>query len=194
MNTTMQSDKLLGCLKPGQVYRREDLVHVTPSVDRVLRTLVQDEVLVKLNPGLYYMPEKSRWGEVPASLNTLVESYLKTKDFLLVSNDAYNTLGLGLTQLWNEMRVYNKKRHLKTKLGNYNFSFQRPNNGYPKKLSKEFLLVDLLNNLSSVGEDPGLLVRRVLSNLDKFDAKSLKKLSDKYGKVSTKKFFEKALN
>lgn len=190
----MQTDRLLGALKPGQVYRREDLIHITPSVDRALRALVRGNRLVKLNSGLYYMPEQSRWGAVPASLDTLVESYLKTKDFLLISNDSYNALGLGLTQLWNEMRVYNNKRHVKKKLGNYNFSFQRPNNGYPKKLSKEFLLVDLLNNLSSIGEDPELLMRRVLENLSKFDVKSIKKLSDKYGKVSTKKFFHKALN
>jgi hypothetical protein len=37
----------------------------------------------------------------------LVESFLKDSDFLMVKPNLYNTLGLGLTQLYNTTWVYN---------------------------------------------------------------------------------------
>jgi hypothetical protein len=45
------------------------------------------------------------------------------------------------------------------KLGNRVFSFKRPSNGFPTKLTKEFLLVDLLNNAKYLTEDVSQLHR-----------------------------------
>lgn len=109
---------------------------------------------------------------------------------MLTSAD-YNSLGLVLNQLWNEVRIYNNKRHKKLKLANYNCVFQRPNNGFSAKITKEFILVDLLNNINDVGEDPDVLKGRVIKNINKFDAKKLKKLSVQYGKVGTKKIIDR---
>lgn len=180
-------------MKPGQIYRRKELLSVSKSADRVLRDLVEIGRLTKVEPNLYFFPRVSRWGNVPASLEDLVTAFLKTDDYLILTNADYNSLGLGLTQLWNEARVYNKKRHVKLNLGNYNCFFQRPNNGYPSKLSKEFLLIDLMNNLQEVGEDPNELKERIVVNLYKFDQKKIKHMSSKYGKVGTKYFFDKLL-
>ena len=46
----------------------------------------------------------------------------------------YNALGLGLTQLYNRLIVYNHKRHGIFKLGNKTFDFRRPARGFPMKL------------------------------------------------------------
>lgn len=188
-----QTEKLLSSLEPGYVYRREDLLDVTKSVDRALRQLVSEGKVKKIKPSFYFLPKDSRWGSVPASLDDLVTAFLKSTDYLLITNSDYNSLGLGLTQLWNEVRVYNKKRHEKIKLENFNCSFQRPNNGYPDKITKEFLLVDLVNNANNLNEDKDQLKQKIINKLNDFDKTKLKKLSDIYGKVGTKKYFNKVL-
>jgi hypothetical protein len=54
-------------LRPGKVYRREDLAKWSASVDRHLETLVEDGDLRKLRYGMYYCPRKLSFGEAPAS-------------------------------------------------------------------------------------------------------------------------------
>lgn len=78
----------------------------------------------------------------------------------MFSPNAYNSLGVGTTQLYNEQVVYNRKRHGKFKLGNRTFCF-RVKPYFPKDLSKEFLLVDLVNNISRLAEDQNAVLGRV---------------------------------
>ena len=44
-------------LRPGQVYRREDLARLSNAVDRHLKQLVADGTLTKLSGGLYAYPD-----------------------------------------------------------------------------------------------------------------------------------------
>lgn len=69
----------------------------------------------------------------------------------MVSPNAYNSLGVGTTQLYDKTVVYNHKRHGTFSLGGRNFEF-RMKPTFPKALSKEFLLVDLVNNLDRLAE------------------------------------------
>lgn len=193
MRNATSPQRLLNELNYGKVYRRQELAALSKSVDRDLKKLTSSGSLKKVGNGLYLYPEKSRWGSLPADTKELAKTFLKTSDLLLVSNSDYNSLGLGLTQLWNEVRVYNKRRHGKFKLGNTNFDFQVPFNGYPKKLSPEFLLVDLFNNLDQCGESPSSIKEKLDKKLNMFDKPKLSKLSEKHGKLSTKKFFKQLL-
>jgi hypothetical protein len=179
-------------LKPGKTYRRSDLAKWSKSVDRHVRELVEKGVLKKLQNGLYYHPKESVFGSVPPEEQQLVRAFLKDDNFLLTSPNSYNSLGLGTTQLYNTMVVYNQKRHGQFKLGGRTFDFQRKYN-FPKKLSEEFLLVDLMNNLDSVAEDHEQLKVRVKNRAQSMGVRKLKQNVEKYGKVSTRKFFEPVL-
>lgn len=139
-------------LKPGQVYRRRDLQQWSTAVDRHLKQLVEEETLQKLSQGLYYYPMKASFGNVPPEDEKLVSAFLKSADFLLTTPNLYNSLGVGTTQLYNKRVVYNHKRHGQFMLGGKLFDF-RLKHKFPKQLSKEFLLVDLLNNLNELAED-----------------------------------------
>ncbi|MGB6774811.1 MAG: hypothetical protein WBE45_10560, partial [Terriglobales bacterium] len=86
-------------LRPGRVYRREDLLPWSQSVDRHLKELTVDGTLQKLRTGLYYSPRKFEFGEAPADEHELVKAFLKTDRFVVTSPNAYNQLGLGTTQL-----------------------------------------------------------------------------------------------
>lgn len=189
--------ELLSHLPTGQVHPWKSLKKYSRSTGRDVKRLLEQGLLKKVGPGLYLFPEKGRFGDVPADDDALVNAFLKTEDYLLFSSNFYNSLGVGLTQLRNEIIVYNKKRHEFVKLSGRPFYFKRPNNGYPAKLTAEFLLVDLVNNIKSVGEPPKELKQRVVKvvNSGKYDIDLLLALANKYGKVGTKKFFnEEVIN
>jgi hypothetical protein len=180
-------------LKQGQVYRREDLSEWSNAVDRHLDQLVEEGVLEKLSQGLYYVPKTSAFGKVPPDEDVLVRGFLKDDRFLLVSPNSYNSLGVGTTQLYNKKVVYNHKRHGRFKLGNREFEFQRKYD-FPTKMTEEFLLVDLTNNLDDLAEDREVILNKVLAKASQLSSHKLKNAVMKYGSVKTKKLFKKVLS
>jgi hypothetical protein len=151
-------------LRPGQVYRRGDLEQWSNAVDRHLKQLVENETLQKMAQGVYYCPAQASFGHVPPEDEKLVRAFLKSDDFLLTSPNLYNSLGVGTTQLYNKRVVYNHKRHGQFTLGGKEFDF-RLKHKFPRELSEEFLLVDLLNNLSELAEDRDNILRNVKAEM-----------------------------
>jgi hypothetical protein len=164
-------------LRPGQVYRREDLAQWSNAVDRHLKQLQEDGTLTKLAPGLYSFPKETVFGKAPAEDDKLVGTFLRDRRFLLASPNAYNSLGVGTTQLYDKTVVYNHKRHGLFTLGGRKFDF-RFKSTFPRTLSPEFLLVDLA---------------RVKERAASYDMPRLQRAARDYGNVRTKKFFAKAL-
>ena len=172
-------------LQRGKVYRRSDLIHWSKSVDRHLEELLKDKTLQKLSQGLYYFPKETVFGKVPPEEDVLVRSFLKDDRFLLTSPNSYNSLGVGTTQLYNQRVVYNHKRHGEFKLGNKNFLFRvKPH--FPKKITPEFLLVDLVNNLDTLAEDHNEVLKNVYSKVRMMEEKKMKKSLIDYGNAKTK--------
>src|SRR5690348_18363675 len=147
-------------LKSGLVYRRADLKEWSASVDRHLQELVKDGTLEKLSGGLYYVPKQSAFGKAPADEQELVKAFLKDDRFVIMSPNDYNALRVGTTQLYNERRVYNYKRHGVFKLSNRTFQFVRKPY-VPAKVTREFLLVDLVTNIKHVADDQLSLMENV---------------------------------
>ena len=173
-------------LKSGKVYRRTELTKWSKSVDRHLEALLEDGTLQKLSQGLYYSPKETAFGKTPPEEEALVRSFLKDDRFLLTSKNAYNSLGVGTTQLYNQRTVYNHKRHGEFKLGNRNFSFRiKPH--FPKKVTPEFLLVDLVNNLGTLAEDPKEVLKHIFFKVHTMDTKKLAQSVSQYGNVKTQK-------
>ena len=167
--------------------RAQDLVGVVSNPARVLQALVASGELKKAARGLYYMPTKTAFGAAPPSDTELVRTFLKSDDFVLTSPNYFNSLGLGLTQLFNQQVVYNNKRHGKFTLSGREFTFRR-RVGFPKKLTPEFLVVDLLNNLDNSLADADEIQEKLRQKVSEFDLKTLKKLAEAFGKVRTRKF------
>ncbi len=173
-------------IKQGEVYRRSDLEYYSTAIDRHLATLTKDGTLEKLNQGLYYAPKQSKFGAVPPDDRQVVERFLKDDDFLLVSPNTFNSLGLGLTQLYNTTWVYNHKRKGEFQLNGKIFEFKLKS-AFPKHISREYLLVDLLNNLDNLAEDQIHAVYKLPSNVRNFDTDALMKATQQYGTGKTKR-------
>jgi hypothetical protein len=179
-------------LRPGQVYRRGDVARWSNAVDRHLKQLVEEGTFTKLAGGLYAYPKQTVFGKAPAEDHKLVEAFLKDDRFLLASPNAYNSLGVGTTQLYDKTVVYNHKRHGDFLLGGRKFEF-RVKPSFPKSLTKEFLLVDLVNNLDQLAESKQEVLARVAERAASCDFRRLERASRSYGNVQTKKFFANAL-
>ncbi|MFB6463865.1 DUF6088 family protein [Bradyrhizobium tunisiense] len=179
-------------LKPGHAYRRADLAHWSRSVDRHLKQLVEQGTLKKLSGGLYVYPKETAFGPAPASDKDVVGAFLKEDNFLLASPNAYNSLGVGTTQLYDKTVVYNHKRHGEFQLGNRKFAF-RMKPRFPKSLTKEFLLVDLVNNVDQLAEAKDEVLKRVAQRATSSDPRRLRHAVREYGNERTRKFFDRAL-
>lgn len=174
-------------IKPGVVYRRSDLEYFSTAIDRHLAQLVQEGVLKRLSQGLYYSPQVSKFGVLPPDDNQLIERFLKDDDFLIVSPNSFNALGLGLTQLYNTTWVYNHKRKGEFKLNGKTLEFKLKS-AYPSKVTREFLLVELLNNMDELVEMPTL--ERISNKFNEFDITSLLKMAQTYGSGKSKKILK----
>jgi len=180
-------------LRPGRVYRRDDLARWSNAVDRHLKQLVSDGTLTKLAGGLYLYPKETVFGKAPPEDDKLVGSFLKDDRFLLASPNAYNSLGVGTTQLYDKTVVYNHKRHGNFLLGGRKFDF-RVKPTFPKTLNREFLLVDLVNNLDRLAESKKEVLARIKEQVASYDVPRLKRAAHDYGNVRTRKFFRQAID
>jgi hypothetical protein len=188
MGDVSQNLKLL--MEEGRVYRTHELRSYSNNLARDLSKLIKTGEVVKAAAGLYYRPKQSRFGQLPVDQKELVRAFLGTDNFLMLSLNSYNQLGVGLTQMYNELVVYNHKRHGKFKLDGLNYSFRvRPD--FPAKLSKEFLLVDALNNRDELAEDTTRFEHLVAKRAKDLGVTTLRSVAQRYGKVSTRKFFER---
>lgn len=179
-------------LKPGKVYRREDLAKHSNAVDRHLGQLVNEGVLEKVAQGLYYFPKRSVFGAVPPEDEVLVRSFLKDDRFLLTSPNSYNALRLGTTQLYNKRVVYNHKRHGEVELNGRKFFFHKTPH-FPKRATPEFLLVDLVNHLDTLAEDREMVLKNAFIKVKTMPLNKLKYAVREYGHTKTKKLFEPVL-
>lgn len=185
-------DELKKHLKRGRVYRRESLSQWTSSVDRHLGELVTEGMLEKLSQGLYYYPKETAFGKTPPDEKELLKEFLKTDRFLVSSPNLYNSLGVGTTQLYNQKTVYNTKRHGHFKLGNREYRFHlKPD--FPAALSKEFLMVDLVNHIHDLAEDQDEVLKNAARKAALMDQSKLRQAVKRYGNTGTKKLFAAVL-
>lgn len=188
-----QLDNLKKHLKRGSVYRRGDLTKWTTSVDRHLEQLLKDGTLEKLSQGLYYYPKETAFGKTPPEEDVLLATFLKDKRFLVTSPNIYNSLGVGTTQLYNKRVVYNHKRHGEIKLGNRVFDFQVKHH-FPNKITNEFLLVDLVNNIEQLAENQNEVLNKVFDKVSHMNTSKFKTTLGEYGNIRTKKLLQPLLN
>jgi len=175
-------------LRPGKVYRRQELARWSKSIDRDLDALLKDGSLKKLSQGLYYQPKQSAFGAAPPDEQDMVRGFLKDNRFLIMSPNSYNSLGVGTTQLHNIKIVYNHKRHGEITLGNNPFLFQVKHH-FPKTATPEFLLVDLINIIDRLAEDNQSILGNTLEKAKQFDAAKLKHALKNYGTIKTQRLF-----
>lgn len=186
VNVMPKFEELKSHLKKGYIYKRDELQKWSKSIDRHLSELTSEGTLKKVGPGLYHFPKKNAFGFEPPADQMLIEKFLGNNNFLITSFNFFNALEFGTTQLYNKQIVYNHLRSGDIKLGNKLFAF-RKRSAFPPKPTKEFLVVDLLNNLDSLAEDQSKVLETTLKKAMSLDQQSLGFAVEKYGTPKTRK-------
>ena len=92
---------------------------------RHLRRLMEESRVERVSAGVYMTPRKTKYGLASAHPEKVVRAFLGEDNFLMVSPNVFNGLGVGTTQLYNETVVYNRKRHGRFTLAGRAYDFRR---------------------------------------------------------------------
>lgn len=136
-------------LQPGRVYRTRDLKRWSANAPRLAKRLVDEGVLVQLAHGLFFHPEKTRFGAVPPRDEELMRAFLDGSPFVFTGPSRWNALGLGSTALHATTLVYNRKRTAELEIGGRRFVLRRVS--FPENPSREWYAVDLLEHSDEAG-------------------------------------------
>lgn len=172
-------------LQGGRVYRTRDLARWGANAPRLAQRLVRAGVLVQLAHGLFFHPEKSRFGNVPPHDHELMRAYLGGAPFVFTGAEQWNALGLGTTAVHAMSFVYNTKRTGMVKLGGRRFLLRRVQ--FPKSPSAEWFVVDLLDHAGQAAasrEELGAALERAVAR-GAFRRKRLVEMAEQYGSKAT---------
>ena len=181
-------------LSPGTVYRTAHLSRWGANPTRLARRLETEGKLRRLSQGLYYAPQKSRFGEVPPSDEALLDAFLDGSPWTLSGPPRWNALGLGSTQLFALPLVYNTKRSGTRNVGGRMFEFRRV--AFPAEPSAEWFVVDLMRNAARVGLDREELKTRLRAALleGRFSAERLAEMAARFGRRAERDLVREAVD
>jgi hypothetical protein len=180
-------------LKPGRVYRTQELLRWGRNATRLARRLERMKLLLSLGHGLYFRPEQSRFGPVPPTDEEVLRGFLKGAPFLLSGSSRWNALGLGSSAVAAEQLVYNTKRTGTFRFGNRAYRFRRVR--FPRSPAPEWFAVDLLQNHELAGVGLGQLregLERAL-RAGRLRAQQLRESAARYGTRRTRSLIDDAI-
>jgi hypothetical protein len=176
-------------MKPtkGKVYRTQEFAKYDTNPTRLATSLVKKGLLKRLRSGLFYAPKFGVFGEVPPSEAALLKGYFAGKPYLRSGPSVWNALGLGTTAVESVPLVYNTTKTGIETLGDKQFEFRRVR--FPRKVDREYLVVDLFENLARAGADLESVQRALTLALrqGQFDVQRLQERAKDYGSRATRK-------
>jgi len=103
------------------------------TVERVLSRLVVSGGIKRIRRGIYYIPENSRWGEVPPAQSSIIKALSRSMNTHFIPDGANALYQLGLTQQVPMKQVYLTDKQISTiSIGKTDIEFKKVSS---KKLS-----------------------------------------------------------
>ena len=169
----------------GKVYRTRELAKYDSNPTRLAASLVKRGLLRRLRSGLFYAPKRGAFGEVSPSEAALLKGYFGGKPYLRSGPSVWNALGLGTTAVESVPLVYNTTKTGTETLGDKQFEFRRVK--FPRKVDREYLVVDLFENLDRAGADSEAVQEALALALHqgRFDQQRLLQRAKDYGSRAT---------
>ena len=167
-------------LQPGKVYRTAELATWSANPTRLAARLVQRGELVRLRHGLFSVPRRSRFGEVPPSDDALLDALLDDSPYLITGPPRWNALGLGATALFASTLVYNTRRSGVFELAGRRFLLRRVR--FPDPPTPEWFVIDLFNNAQQAGQSEAALTEALARAVQagRFDRDQLNAMARAY--------------
>ncbi len=175
-------------LTPGSVFRTAALRRWGENPTRLAQRLEREGRVQRLDHGFLYVPRETKFGTAPPSDEALLDAFLDGTPYLVTGPARWNALGLGSTALHVHPLVYNTKRTGTFTLAARTFELRRV--AFPRDVTAEWFVIDLLRHADSVGLDPDDLSRRLVAALKRgrFDRHRLFDVVDQFGTRSDRDF------
>ncbi|MDQ7044320.1 MAG: DUF6088 family protein [Sulfurimonas sp.] len=134
-NYTTKVKEIISSHKSGWVFTHVDFnaLGSIATVERVLSRLLVSGEIKRVRRGIYYIPENSRWGEVPPSQSNIIKALSRSMNTDFIPDGANALYQLGLTQQVPMKHVYLTDKQISTiSIGKTNIEFKKVSH---KKLS-----------------------------------------------------------
>jgi len=132
---TQQVKNIIANNKADWVFTHMDFKHLgnLPTIERILSRLVASGDIKRIRRGIYYIPEGSRWGEVPPLQSNIIKALSRAYETDFVPDGANALYQLGLTQQVPMKNVYLTDKQISPiTIGKTIIEFKKVS---PKKLS-----------------------------------------------------------
>ena len=165
----------------GRVYRTQELRRWSANPTRLAEQLVETGALTRLRHGLYYRPERSKWGPVPPRREELLRAALGDTPFLISGSSAWNPLGLGATAVFAAPLIYNTKYTGEREIAGQRFHLRRVR--FPRRPSPEWFVIDLIQHRAMAGVDLATIERALRAAIaaGRYDPRRLTAMADQFG-------------
>jgi len=178
---TQQVKNIIANHKAGWVFTHMDFKHLgnLPTIERILSRLVSSGDIKRIRRGIYYIPEVSRWGEVPPSQSNIIKALSRVYETDFVPDGANALYQLGLTQQVPMKHVYLTDKQISPiTIGKTVIEFKKVS---PKKLSgAKSGVSSYLSAIEYLGKEEAQqenVKLKVANIMDKKIAKELEKAS-----------------
>lgn len=167
-------------LTPGTVFRTAALRRWGHNPTRLAQRLEREGRVQRLGHGFLYVPRETKFGLAAPSEEALLDALLDGAPHLVTGPVRWNALGLGSTALHVHPLVYNTKRTGTFTVGGRTFELRRV--AFPREVTAEWFVVDLLRHADSVGLDRADLARHLVAALTRarFDGERLLDMADQF--------------
>ena len=181
-NYTTKVKEIISSHNSGWVFTHVDFngVGSLATVERVLSRLTISGEIKRIRRGIYYIPENSRWGEVPPAQSNIIKALSRSMNTDFIPDGANALYQLGLTQQVPMKQVYLTDKQISTiSIGKTNMEFKKVS---PKKLSGAKSGVSVyLSALEYLGKEEALqesVKSKVANTIDKSMLSELEEASE----------------
>ena len=178
---TQQVKDIIANNEDGWVFTHIDFKYLgnLPTIERILSRLVVSGDIKRIRRGIYYIPEVSRWGEVPPSQSNIIKALSRVYETDFVPDGANALYQLGLTQQVPMKQVYLTDKQISPiTIGKTVIEFKKVS---PKKLSgAKSGVSSYLSAIEYLGKEEAQqenIKLKVANIMDKKIAKELEKAS-----------------
>ena len=181
-------------LDPGTVFRTAALRRWGENPTRLARRLERDGLVQRLGHGFLFVPKLTKFGAAPPSDSALLDAVLEGGPYVVTGPMRWNALGLGSTALHVHPLVYNTKRTGSVTLGGRTFELRRV--AFPREVTAEWFVFDLLRHTDAAGVDPADLIRNLVRALEhgRFDRTRLLETAERFGTGAAAKLMRRAVH
>jgi predicted transcriptional regulator of viral defense system len=180
-NYTNKVKEIISSHKTGWVFTHVDFNELgnVSTIERILSRLVESGDIKRIRRGIYYVPEHSRWGEVPPLQSDIVKALAKSMNVSFLPDGANALHQLGLTKQIPMKQVYLTDKQISTiSIGKVNIEFRKVS---PQKLSGADSIAGVyLSAIEYLGKEEALqesVKSQVARTLDKNKINELKHAS-----------------